>query len=160
VAARRWVTSRYFDQFDKSRQDRWVFGNRLRGSYLHKFAWTTINRHQMVPGAASVDDPSLTQYWTRRRRKATLPINTTTLRLLRAEDGRCLICKGTMNAVEDRPQLPQDWEHWLATTRTAIVKTAARTGTLDEAELRLVHANCRHGNSPALLPAYPSTGLA
>lgn len=78
--SRRWVISRYFDRFDKSRQDRWVFGNRQRGSYLHKFAWTTIIRHQMVSGGASPDDPSLTEYWVRRRRKATLPINNTTLR--------------------------------------------------------------------------------
>ncbi len=137
-----------------------MFGNRQHGSYLHKFAWTTIIRHQMVPGWASVDDPSLTEYWNRRRHKATLPINNTTLRLLRAQDGRCLICKGTLDTVEDRPKLPQDWEHWLASTRTAIVKTAARTGTSEGAELRLIHANCRHGNSPALLPAYPPTGLA
>jgi RNA-directed DNA polymerase len=158
--SKHWVISRYFDRFDKSRQDRWVFGNRQRGSYLHKFAWTTIIRHQIVPGRASPDDPSLTEYWTRRRRRATLPINNTTLRLLRAQDGRCSICKATLDAVEDRPQLPQQWEHWLANNRTAIVKTAARTGTSDEADLRLIHANCRHGNSPALLPAYPPPGLA
>jgi RNA-directed DNA polymerase len=156
--AKHWVTSRYFDRFDKSRQDRWVFGNRQRGSYLHKFAWTTIIRHQIVPGRASPDDPSLTEYWTRRRRRTALPINNTTLRLLRAQDGRCPICKGTLDAVEDRPQLPKQWEHWLATNRTAIVKTAARTGTSDGADLRLIHANCRHGNSPALLSAYPSSG--
>jgi RNA-directed DNA polymerase len=77
--SRRWVISRYFDRFDQSRQDRWGFGNRHRGCYLHKFAWTTIVRHQVVPGVASLDDPSLTEYWTRRRRKATLPINNTAL---------------------------------------------------------------------------------
>jgi RNA-directed DNA polymerase len=158
--SRRWVISRYFDRFDKSRQDRWVFGNRQRGSYLHKFAWTIIIRHQIVPGRASPDDPSLTGYWTRRRRRATLPINNTTLRLLRAQDGRCPICKGTLDAVEDQPQLLQQWEHWLSTNRTAIVKTAARAGASDGADLRLIHANCRHGNSPALLPAYPSLGVA
>lgn len=133
--SRRWVISRYFDRFDQSRQDRWVFGNRHRGSYLHKFAWTTIVRHQMVPGGASLDDPSLTEYWTRRRRKATLPINNTTLRLHQAQDGRCPICTGTLNAVEDQPQLPQQWEHWLATTRTAIIRIAPQVGTSDEAEL-------------------------
>lgn len=156
----RWVISRYFGRFDTSRQDRWVFGNRQRGSYLHKFAWTTIIRHQIVSGRASPDDPSLAEYWTRRRRRATLPINNTTLRLLRAQDRRCPICTGTLNAVEDRPQLPQHWEHWLATNRTAIIKTATRTGMPDEADRRLIHANCRHGSSPALLPAYPPPGLA
>lgn len=158
--SRHWVISRYFDRFDQSRQDRWVFGNRQRGSYLHKFAWTTIIRHRIVPGRASPDDPSLTEYWTRRRRKAPLPINNTSLRLHQAQDGRCPICNGTLNAVEDRPQLPEDWEQWLATTRTAIIKTAPRTGTPDGAELRLIHADCRHHDSTALLPAPPPLGLA
>ena len=40
----------------RSRQDRWVFGDRDSGAYLHKFAWTSIVRHQMVKGAASPDD--------------------------------------------------------------------------------------------------------
>jgi RNA-directed DNA polymerase len=158
--SRHWIISRYFGQFNQSRQDRWVFGNRQRGSYLHKFSWTSIIRHQLVPGQASLDDPSLTEYWTRRRRKATLPINTTTLGLYQAQDGRCSICNGTLNAVEDRPELPHDWEHWLATTRTAIIKTASRTGMSDRAELRLIHAGCRRHNSPALLPAPPPPGLA
>jgi RNA-directed DNA polymerase len=158
--SRHWIISRYFGQFNQSRQDRWVFGNRQRGSYLHKFSWTSIIRHQLVPGQSSLDDPSLTEYWTRRRRKATLPINTTTLGLYQAQDGRCSICNGTLNAVEDRPELPRDWEQRLATTHTAIIKTAPRTGTSDRAELRLIHARCRRHNSPALLPAPPPPGLA
>ena len=31
--------------------------------YLLKFSWTNIVRHQMVTGAASPDDPALTDYW-------------------------------------------------------------------------------------------------
>jgi RNA-directed DNA polymerase len=70
-----WVVHRYFGQFNKSRQDRWVFGHRQGGAYMHKFAWTRILRHQMVMGAASPDDPALAEYWARRRRKVPLPIN-------------------------------------------------------------------------------------
>jgi len=45
---------------------------------------------------------------------------------------------------------PQEWEHWLASTRntTTIVKQA--TGTTDDAETRLIHAHCHHGNGHAL----------
>ncbi len=37
---KRWITDRYFGRFNKSRQDRWVFGD--SGAYLVKFAWTKI----------------------------------------------------------------------------------------------------------------------
>ncbi len=46
------VIARYFDMFNKSRRDRWVFGDRDSGAYLRKVAWTRIVRHQMVKGAA------------------------------------------------------------------------------------------------------------
>jgi RNA-directed DNA polymerase len=42
-----WVAARYFGQFNKSRQDRWVFGDRKSGAYMHKFSWTRIVRHHL-----------------------------------------------------------------------------------------------------------------
>jgi RNA-directed DNA polymerase len=59
----RWIVRRYFGVFNKSRRDRWVFGDRVSGAYLLKFAWTRIVRHQMVTGTASPDGPALTDYW-------------------------------------------------------------------------------------------------
>ncbi|MDQ6851695.1 MAG: group II intron reverse transcriptase/maturase [Actinomycetota bacterium] len=88
-----WIFTRYFGRFNKARQDRWVFGDRQGGSYMHRFAWTNIVRHQTVWQRASPDDPALADYWARRRRRPTLPINNTTLRLLKAQDGCCPICK-------------------------------------------------------------------
>ena len=139
----RWVIARYFGQFNKARQDRWVFGNRQTGGYLHRFAWTNIVRHTIVKHRASPDDPELADYWAWRRRKAPLPINRTALRLYKAQDGRCAICKTTLLAASARPQTPRDWEHWLATTRKTIdvVWNTART---DAAEPRLIHLNCNH----------------
>ena len=43
-----WVIAQYFGKFNKARQDRWVFGNRTSGAYMHRFAWTNIVRHQIV----------------------------------------------------------------------------------------------------------------
>ena len=57
-----WVTARYFGKFNKARQDRWVFGDRHSGAYLHRFSWTSIVRHQIVRHRASLDDPALTDY--------------------------------------------------------------------------------------------------
>jgi RNA-directed DNA polymerase len=163
---KRWAVARYYGRFNKARQDRWVFGDRQSGAYLHKFAWTKIVRHQIVKGAASPDDPALAEYWAWRRRRAPQPIDRTSLRLLTAQDGRCPICEDTLIAVDDRPQSPREWEQWLATTRKTIVKVAMRDGTSDAAEPRLIHAHCRSGQfarsgqGPALLRAYEPQGLA
>jgi RNA-directed DNA polymerase len=140
----------------------------MSGAYLHRFAWTRIVRHQVVKGAASPDDPALTEYWAQRRRKTTpLPIDKTSLWLNDAQDGRCPLCKHTLFAADDRPQNPHEWERWLATTRKTLTKIAMREpGTPDKAEPRLIHAECRHrhhaahGTGSALLPAYKPEGLA
>ncbi len=165
--SRHWVVNRYFGMFNKTRRDRWVFGDRKSGAYLHKFAWTRIVRHQMVPGAASSDDPALAAYWAERRRKAPLPIDKTSRWLLKAQDGRCSLCGNMLLPVDDRPQSPREWEQWLATTRKTIIKVVIREdGTSEDAEPRLIHANCRNrhhvqnGSSPALLRAYEPEGLA
>jgi RNA-directed DNA polymerase len=86
------VVARYWGRFNKARQDRWVFGDRKSGAYLHKFKWTNIVRHRIVMGVASTDDPALADYWSQRRRKARLPIDKTSRWLLKAQDGRCAIC--------------------------------------------------------------------
>ena len=146
-----WVVHRYFGMFNKSRQDRWVFGDRHSGAYMHRFSWTKIRRHQIVMGTASPDDPALVEYWASRRRKATLPINNTTRRLIEAQDGRCVICGGTLIADEGMPQNPRGWEKWLTITRDTINTIATRRpGTSDEADARLVHTDCREGRGLAL----------
>jgi len=35
---RRWVTARYFGQYHPTRNNRWVFGDRNSGAYLHHYA--------------------------------------------------------------------------------------------------------------------------
>jgi RNA-directed DNA polymerase len=164
----RWVVDRYFGRFNKSRRDRWVFGDRDSGAYLTKFGWTRIYRHQMVRGTASPDDPALADYWAERRRKAPLlPIGNTGLRLYEAQHGRCPLCRGPLLPDEDLPQSPHEWEHWQATTRKTITTiTMRQDGTSEETKPRLAHHRChqRHttanGNGPALLSAREPSGLA
>ena len=71
--SRWWIINHYFGRLNKSRNNRWVFGDLSTGAYLPKFAWTKIVRHAMVLGTASPDDPNLVQYWTNRRRKQPPP---------------------------------------------------------------------------------------
>lgn len=144
---RRWAVARYFGMFNPKRQDRWVFGSRETGYYLRKFAWTKIVRHQLVTGTASPDDPSLTEYWARRRRRSSPPVGTATLRLLRAQNGQCPLCRGMLLHADREPQSPQEWEQWLSATRRALRKRAITAqsdqGAPDEqATLRLVHTHC------------------
>ena len=156
-----WVFARYYGKFNKSRQDRWVFGDRTSGAYVHKFSWTRIVRHQLVHREASPDDPALAEYWARRRRRAPLPINKTTQELIQAQGGRCTICGGSLLAVDDQPQNPQQWATWLASTRNTINTIATRaSGTSDNAEPRLAHADCRKGNGLALHNTYEPSRLA
>ncbi len=143
-----WIVDRYFGKFNKARNDRWVFGDRTSGAFMHRFAWTNIVRHQIVRHGASPDDPELTDYWAWRRRKAPLPINHTALRLYRVQDGRCAICNSALLADEDRPQTPSQWETWLATPRKTI-DVVWEPGTADAAEPRLIHLHCNTTRQPS-----------
>ena len=142
----RWIIRRYFGTFNKSRQDRWVFGDRDSGAYLTRFAWTKIVRHPMVRGTSSPDDPALAQYWTaRRRRGIPRPIDAATLRLLQSQHGRCPCCGQLLLDADRPPQSPREWEQWLAAIRKAITKNAIASpagSTPDEGRLRLLHAHC------------------
>jgi RNA-directed DNA polymerase len=145
----RWIIRRYFGAFNKSRQDRWVFGDRDSGAYLHRFAWTKIVRHPMVRGTSSPDDPALADYWAaRRRRGIPRPIDAATLRLLQSQHGRCPCCGQLLLDADRPPQSPREWEQWLAAIRKAITKNAIADpagSTPDEGRLRLLHAHCyRH----------------
>ena len=147
--SRHWIVDRYFGQFNRARRDRWVFGDRDSGAYLAKFSWTKIVRHQMVAGTSSVDDPDLTNYWTARRHASTLPVSTTELRLLKAQNGRCPLCKDLLLVADSPPQSPHKWEQWWRVTRKAIAKQAIATmresGPADV--IRLIHTQC-HRRSP------------
>lgn len=141
----RWVAVRYFGKFNTSRQDRWVFGDRDSGVYLHKFAWTKIVRHVPVQGTASPDDPALAQYWAdRRRKRQPPPLAPSTMRLIRTQRGRCRLCGDHLLHADREPQSPNQWEQWFKVINKAMVRhliVADTHGRPDEH--RLVHAHCQ-----------------
>jgi RNA-directed DNA polymerase len=167
----RWVVDRYFGAFHRTRQDRWIFGDRDSGAFLAKFAWTQIVRHQQVKGWASPDDPALAEYWAERRRRRKPPLDLARLRLPQAQHGRCPLCRGLLLHADQEPQTPQEWETWVKGTRKAIRKQAviadAGHGTSGgHAALRLIHTHCARrfeasvAREPATLPAIKPIGLA
>jgi RNA-directed DNA polymerase len=161
--SKHWIVNRYFGRFNKTRQDRWVFGDRGSGAYLLKFAWTKIVRHQLVNGAASPDDPALTDYWTYRRRKQAPPlVDTTTLRLLRSQHGRCPLCQCQLLPADQPPQSPSEWERWLHTTRKTISSqliASSVDGKPGALRFRLTHTDCQRRHTDAR-PNRDDQGLA
>jgi len=167
---KRWIVGRYFGTFSKFRNDRWVFGDRDSGGHLVKFAWTGINRHVMVKGGASPDDPALASYWANRRQRSKPPLDNYTLGLLTRQNGHCPLCGGHLLTADQPPQSPQEWERWwLQVTRKAIAASYlvhhGRPGPAGHSTTRLVHASCNRGlqarqrGSPAQ-PACTPTRLA
>ncbi len=151
---KQWIFHRYFGRFNRSSQDRWVFGDRDTGAYLLRLGWTKIVRHRLVPGGASPDDPTLADYWARRRRRVTSPIDRVSLRLLQAQQGRCPACGGLLLAADQEPTRLPEWEQWSLAIRMAVRKKAVTIhavpgATDDPVALRLLHTWCR---SPATRP--------
>jgi len=134
--SKHWVVNRYFGAFNRSRRDRWVFGDRESGAYRTKFAWTSIVRHRMVKGGSSPDDPALAQYWADRRRPC---------------------CGDLLLHAEHPPQTPTEWEQWVRVTGKALRKQSLvfrkRDGSGETSSLRLIHARCRGGQTAAAATA-------
>jgi len=145
---KRWIVDRYFGKYNKFRNDHWVFGDAASGAYLPKLAWTDIVRHTLVKGEASPDDPTLAEYWAKRRRRVPPPLDSYTLRLLSKQDGHCPLCGDELLCAAQPPQSPHEWERWwLQITRKAInadyLTHHGRPGPPDGDHTRLVHASCR-----------------
>jgi RNA-directed DNA polymerase len=168
--SRHWIVTRYFGQFNKSRQDRWVFGDRDTNAHLRKFAWTKIVRHQMVSGTSSPDDPGLTDYWADRRRKgAPPPIDAFGLRLLKLQHGRCPLCGELLLHADHQPQSPREWERWMVVIRKAMSRHHVTVDSglgMSDTVIRLVHTSCKRRHNadsfggPAFLSACEPSRLA
>jgi len=149
---RRWVTTRYFGAFHPTRRDRWIFGDRNSGAYLHHYAWTTIVRHVPVPGRHTPDDPALAQYWADRRRKRKPPqLAPSWERDLRIQQGLCPLCREPLLYVDNPPDSLTQWETWYRGIRTAIAHKAITEHRSGRTTRRLVHVHCarRHPGNQA-----------
>jgi hypothetical protein len=58
-----WRHRKYWGRFHLDRIDPWVFGDKQTGAYLLKLSWFPIERHTLVKGTSSPDDPRLKDYW-------------------------------------------------------------------------------------------------
>ena len=140
---RRWVTARYFGLFNPHRRNRWVFGDRETGAYLHQYAWTKIVRHAPVPGRHSPYDPALARYWADRRRKQKPPqLAPSWQTALRDQRGLCPTCGELLLFADRAPDSPGQWETWFAAVRKAMTRQAITDNSTGRTKHRLVHAYC------------------
>jgi RNA-directed DNA polymerase len=144
----RWIISRYYGKFCATRDDKWVFGHRETGAYLLRHSWTSIQRHVMVKGRASPDDPDLAGYWENRRRKHGSPLDAVTAALLSRQENRCPHCGEPFLDPSHLPASPEEWEQWWLSVTRKYVPRAPSAGTAtqpaegDGTSLVLMHASC------------------
>jgi len=88
-----WLIARYFGKRNPYRQNRWVFGDiHNPDTYLYQFGWTNIQRHIMVKGTNSPDDPSLQGYWHNRELRKIRDLPPKPQTLARRQEGKCPLC--------------------------------------------------------------------
>ena len=140
---RKWVTARYFGPYNPHRRNRWVFGDRETGAFLHQYAWTKIVRHAPVPGRYTPYDPALAQYWADRRRKQKPPqLAPSWQTALRDQRGLCPRCRELLLFADRAPDSPGQWETWYAAIRKAMTRQAITDNSTGRTKHRLVHAYC------------------
>ncbi|EFH85664.1 group II intron reverse transcriptase/maturase [Ktedonobacter racemifer] len=87
-----WRHQKYWGRFHLDRLDPWVFGDKQTGAYLLKFSWFPIERHVLVKGTSSPDDPRLADYWMKRQAAKAKDLTFSKQKLAKRQKGRCLEC--------------------------------------------------------------------
>lgn len=159
---RHWYIAKYFGRFNATRNDKWVFGDRDTGAYLYKFTWTRIDRHVIVKGRNSPDDPDLTSYWANRRRKR-IPetVDRTSQSLAARQKGICPLCaQPLIPDTQRQPDHPDEWTTWFTATTKPLHKHRFDNhqpgGPNTRTNLRLTHAEC-HRQNQAMTPTHANT---
>lgn len=124
----KWQKERYWGQLKTGSKNQWVFGDKDAESYLLQLTWTTIERHILVKGKASPDDPELRDYWEKRRQRQQNTLPPKWKKLAWSQKGRCPQCQGSVFNDEEL-----EVHH---------VHRRCDGGTNENTNLRLVHLYC------------------
>jgi len=124
-----WRQKRYWGKLNKQREDNWVFGDKLTGGYLLKFSWSPIERHELVIGKHSPDDPNLTEYWQKRRMAKARTLSPSLRRIAHDQNHVCRLCGMSLYNDEEIQK-----HH---------VKPRSKGGTNEYSNLTLTHLYCQ-----------------
>jgi RNA-directed DNA polymerase len=87
-----WRRERYWGRINMRRKDNWVFGDKRTGKSLLKFTWFRIQRHVMLRGSHSPDDPRLKEYWLERNKAQAKDLPTKGQVIAERQNGLCDAC--------------------------------------------------------------------
>jgi RNA-directed DNA polymerase len=73
-----------------------VFGNKHTGQHLLKYRWFPMERHILVKGKASPDDPPLKDSWKQRHAAKAKELAPQKQKMARKQQGLCPVCKNTL----------------------------------------------------------------
>jgi len=88
----KWRKNRYWGKLNLDREDRWVFGDKKHGAFLHKLNWCPIKRHVLVYGKSSPDDPSLKEYWAKRKAAKAKDLTPSKQKIAKKQNFLCPVC--------------------------------------------------------------------
>ena len=91
-----WKKPKYWGRLNPSRPGKWVFGDKQKGIYLQQFSWFRIERHVLVKGRASPDDPNLREYWQKRNTAKAKDLTPNREKMARKQSGICPVCRGPL----------------------------------------------------------------
>ena len=101
----KWRKAKYWGKLNPDHNGRWIFGDtkppkwnllynedEIHCPHLLKFAWTKIQRHILVKGRSSPDDPKLKEYWVKRNSKGANNLIKSYQKLAKRQNDKCPIC--------------------------------------------------------------------
>jgi RNA-directed DNA polymerase len=92
----KWKKNKYWGRLNLSREDKWVFGDKSKGTYMLKFSWFNIERHVMVIKSHSPDNPELKDYWKKRYKTKAMDeaqkFNKKKEMVAKKQDYTCTVC--------------------------------------------------------------------
>jgi RNA-directed DNA polymerase len=91
-----WKNKRYWGKWNPHREDRWVFGDKHSGKYLLRFTWFAIERHVLVKGTDSPDNPMLRRYWRNRNKTQVKNLVPREQRIAKNQDYVCEECNESL----------------------------------------------------------------
>jgi len=121
-------------RYRHGREDHWVFGDKrtkgkATGGHLVRFSWFPIQRHILVKGTSSPDDPALREYWAERERTKSRNLPVHLQKIARKQKSLCPLCGVSLFNDEEIQQHHK--------------KPRGQGGTHEESNLVLVHLYCQ-----------------